>query len=56
MWRLAGSNNSHLSHTIWSAFLQLILIPTAHFVVIKITSHLDKYPNADILWCQVCSL
>ena len=21
--------------------------------VMKITSHLDKYPNADILWCQV---
>lgn len=20
----------------------------------KVTSHLDKYPNADILWCQVC--
>ena len=53
MWQSVESNNCHLSPTIWSVFLQLILTPTAHVAAIKVTSHLDKYPNADILWCQV---
>ena len=53
MWQSAESNKSHLSPTIWSVPQRRILIPTTHITAMKITSHLDQYPNADILWCQV---
>jgi len=52
MWQSAESSKSRLSPTIWSVLEQLIFIPSAHATA-KITSHLDEYPNADVLWCQV---
>lgn len=53
MWRSVESNNFHLSLTIWFVLCQHPPNLTAHTTTMKITSHLDEYPNADILWCQV---